>query len=105
VRSADVSWRAVRSPAGAGYVAVGDAALVLDPASSHGVLRALLTGIHAARLIVAALADPRAESLLAAEYSRLIAGWFEHDVMALRELYGRLPAPPRWLADPARPAA
>jgi flavin-dependent dehydrogenase len=105
VRSADVSWRAVRSPAGPGYVAVGDAALVLDPASSHGVLRALLTGMHAARLVVAALADPRAEPLLGGEYSRLLAGWFEHDVAALRELYARLPSPPRWLADPVRPAA
>jgi hypothetical protein len=69
------------------------------------VLRALLTGMHAARLVVAALADPRAEPLLGGEYSRLLAGWFEHDVAALRELYARLPSPPRWLADPVRPAA
>ena len=36
-------------PAQAG-AAAGDAAVVLDPASSHGVLRGLLGGLHAARL-------------------------------------------------------
>jgi len=95
-RSADVSWRALRHPAGRGYVAVGDAAVVLDPASSHGVLRALLTGIHAARLVGAVLAGGD-EARLSHAYSASVAGWFAHDVAALQALYGRLPEPPAWL--------
>ena len=96
-RSADVSWRALKRAAGPGYVTVGDAALVLDPASSHGVLRALLTGIHAARLIAAVLADPRREPQLSHAYSRFVIDWFQRDVATLRELYGRLPVAPKWL--------
>ena len=37
----DVTWRAISKPSGNGYFAVGDAAFVLDPASSHGVLKQL----------------------------------------------------------------
>jgi flavin-dependent dehydrogenase len=101
-RSADVSWRALRSAAGPGWISAGDAAVVLDPASSHGVLRALLTGMHAARLARAVLAGGD-EARLSAEYGAFVTSWFERDVAALRELYGRLPSPPGWLARTAAP--
>jgi flavin-dependent dehydrogenase len=101
-RSADVSWRALRRPAGRGFVAAGDAALVLDPASSHGVLRALLSGMHAARLVGAVLGGGD-EARLSHAYSAFIASWFAHDVAALHALYGRLREPPDWLgAAPGR---
>lgn len=97
-RSADVGWRALCRTAGPGWVAAGDAAVVLDPASSHGVLRGLLTGLHAAHLVraVSAGAD---EARLNASYSAFVTSWFEHDVDALRKLYGRLPDPPTWLGS------
>lgn len=41
--------------AGAGWLAVGDAAAVYDPLSSHGLLKALLTGRDGAAAVVAAL--------------------------------------------------
>ncbi|MEO6878090.1 MAG: tryptophan 7-halogenase, partial [Gemmatimonadaceae bacterium] len=50
-RGADVSWRIVERPAGPGYLCVGDAASVLDPASSHGVLKALMSGMMAGHVI------------------------------------------------------
>ena len=103
-RSADVSWRAMRQAAGPGWVAAGDAAVVLDPASSHGVLRGLMTGRHAGRLVQAVLAGGD-ERRLSASYGSFVAHWFEHDVRALEELYGRLPEPPAWLALSSRPAA
>lgn len=94
--SADVGWRALREAAGPGWVAAGDAAVVLDPASSHGTLRGLITGLHAARLVRGVLAggdEPR----LSASYRAFVTRWFEHDVEALTELYRRLPDPPDWL--------
>src|SRR5436190_10605590 len=42
---ANVTWRQVTPVAGPGFFVVGDAAVVLDPASSHGILRALMSGI------------------------------------------------------------
>ncbi len=98
-RSADVSWRALRRPAGPGYVAAGDAAVVLDPASSHGVLRALLSGMHAARLVLALRAGGD-ERRLNASYGDVLTRWFEHDAGVLRELYARLPGAPAWLEQP-----
>lgn len=40
--------------AGPGWIAVGDAAMTLDPLSGQGICRAIATGEHAARAIVAA---------------------------------------------------
>lgn len=93
-RGADVSWRRLRKPGGPGYLALGDAAAVLDPASSHGVLRALISGITAAAVIRAAPSPvPRLE-----QFAHFTRTWFEHDDRHLRALYGELPAPPSWLA-------
>lgn len=93
-RGADVTWRAVAHPAGAGYFIVGDAATVLDPASSHGVLKALISGMMAAHAIRQIVAHA-AEHLVAAAYSRWINDWFEHDVTKLKELYAIFKHPPR----------
>ncbi|MGH2919118.1 MAG: NAD(P)/FAD-dependent oxidoreductase [Solirubrobacteraceae bacterium] len=95
-RSADVSWRLVRHAAGSGYALAGDAAAVLDPASSHGVLRALLSGRHAGCLARAVL-NGRDEPPLARAYTQFLSGWFAHDVDELRALYARLPSAPEWV--------
>jgi flavin-dependent dehydrogenase len=50
-RGVDVTWSAVAACAGPGYFLLGDAAAVLDPSSSHGVLRAMMSGIMAAHAI------------------------------------------------------
>lgn len=104
-RGADVSWRMVTHPAGPGYVVAGDAAAVLDPASSHGVLRALLSGMYAGRLARAVLDGEGDELLLAGEYSRFVADWFAHDVENLRAIYARLASPPAWVEASGTTAA
>ena len=48
IRGADVTWRKAEQCAGRAFFKVGDAGFVLDPASSHGVLKALMSGIYAA---------------------------------------------------------
>src|SRR2546430_1169533 len=68
VRGADVTWRHVRAAAGPGYFLTGDAAAVLDPAASHGVLRALMTGIAAGHAIAGVLAGRVTERDAAQHY-------------------------------------
>jgi flavin-dependent dehydrogenase len=95
-RGADVSWRVVERPAGPGYFVVGDAAAVLDPASSHGVLKAMLSGMLAARMMAKALALGNGAAV-AQSYGDWVSGRFAYDVAGLRDLYARLPRPPHWV--------
>jgi flavin-dependent dehydrogenase len=97
---ADVTWRLVGPLAGPGYFVVGDAAAVLDPASSHGVLRALMSGMLAAQAVVQALRPGADAARLAAGYSRWLRDGFENDAARLTELYARLPAGPGFVLTP-----
>jgi flavin-dependent dehydrogenase len=99
IRGADVGWRVVVPAAGQGYFLVGDAATVLDPASSHGVLKAIMSGIMAAHLIAQVVCYDASESAGAQRYSDWIRLWFDHDVAGLLALYGRLPKPPSWVRE------
>ena len=98
-RGADVTWRIVSQPAGAGYVCVGDAAAVLDPASSHGVIKGLMSGMMAAHVISQA-ASRQASAVTAIEtYSAWLRAWFHADVRELRRMYRELPHPPTWVRE------
>jgi flavin-dependent dehydrogenase len=96
-KGADVTWRRAARPAGAGYFLVGDAAAVLDPASSHGVLKAIMSGIMSAHLIAHVFARRVSELEAAQRYCDWLAEWFEHDVARLKELYAIFDAPARTL--------
>jgi flavin-dependent dehydrogenase len=52
-RGADVTWRMTSKAAAPGWFMVGDAAASLDPASSRGVLKAIMSGMTAGHLIAA----------------------------------------------------
>ena len=91
-RGADVTWRMSRVAARPGWFMVGDAAATLDPASSHGVLKALLSGITAAHLIAAALAGKAPEKAIAVAYHDWLASWFAVDAERLRGFYRDLGA-------------
>jgi flavin-dependent dehydrogenase len=97
MRGADVTWRRVSQPAGEGYFLVGDAAIVLDPTSSHGVLRALMSGMMAGNLIAQCLRNNCIEQQAIQHYCEWITQWFQHDLYKLRQLYRMLPNPPEWL--------
>jgi flavin-dependent dehydrogenase len=89
-RGADVTWRMAAEAARPGWFMVGDAAAILDPTSSHGVLKALMTGMMAGHIIASVL-DGKAPADEAAEaYHAWIAGWFEADVKKLAEFYRTL---------------
>jgi flavin-dependent dehydrogenase len=85
-QGADVTWRLVTAPAGPGYFLVGDAAAVLDPSSSHGVLKAIMSGMMAAHSI-GRIVNGADETMVATAYSRWVADWFEHDASKLTRLY------------------
>jgi flavin-dependent dehydrogenase len=89
-RGADVTWRMAATTAGAGWFMVGDSAATLDPTSSHGVLKAIMSGMMAGHLI-AADQDGRAPSVDAATaFHDWLAGWFATDAARLAQLYREL---------------
>lgn len=100
-RGADVTWRMVERPAGPGYLCAGDAAAVLDPASSHGVLKALMSGMMAGHVIAEHRTGNASRVAAIRTYAAWIKGQFEADVAALRDLYRDLPDPPDWICNNA----
>jgi flavin-dependent dehydrogenase len=88
VRVLDVSWRIAQPCAGPGYFLLGDAAALLDPSSSHGVLRAILSGMMAAYLIRKVFCDDISEELSTMEYNRWMQRSFDQDASRLRAHLG-----------------
>jgi flavin-dependent dehydrogenase len=83
----DVSWRTHRDCAGQGYLLLGDAAAVLDPLSSHGVLRAMMSGMLCGHLVSAHRDQRLSESEVIGRYASWMTQQFDADVSALRTLY------------------
>lgn len=86
-RGADVTWRIAERVAGPGYFLTGDAAAVLDPSSSHGVLRAVMSGMMAAHLAVRHLCFGADAEVCAAYYQEWLTGWFREDVEEMSRIY------------------
>lgn len=97
IRGADVSWRLCRTTAGSGYFLVGDAAATLDPCASHGVIKALISGMQAASAIIDCRSWPAGEMTVQAAYQAWVKKTVERDVLALRRFYRAHPYPPGWL--------
>lgn len=92
-RGADVTWRLAEMPAGPGWFVVGDAAATLDPTSSHGVLKAVMSGIMAGHLAAAILAGRAPGEGAARAYRGWLARWFAIDATRLSQFYRHLGAP------------
>jgi flavin-dependent dehydrogenase len=88
VRGADITWQILRSPAEPRFYAVGDAAAVIDPACSHGVLRALSSGIMAAACISASLFARIDAKVASFFYGRWLRRSFMTDASRLATIYG-----------------
>jgi len=91
-RGADVTWRMTAQAAGPGWFMVGDAAAALDPTSSHGVLKALMSGIAAGHLISAVLNGKAPPAPTANTYHQWLSGWFSTDAARLTQFYRQLGA-------------
>lgn len=91
-RGADVTWRMATAAAGHGWFMVGDAAATLDPTSSHGVLKAIMSGMMAGHLIAAVLDGKAPPEAAATAYRAWLAGWFSADAGKLARFYRDLGA-------------
>ena len=89
-RGADVTWRIADEVARPGWFMVGDAAAMLDPTSSHGVLKAIMSGMMAGHLIAAVLRGAAPAEGAAAAYHDWCAGWFAADAAKLLQFYREL---------------
>jgi flavin-dependent dehydrogenase len=87
---ADATWQVADEPAGRGYYLVGDAAAVLDPASSHGVLKALMSGMYAGHLIAQQRLGRLGPEAAPAYYRGWLREWFDRDAARLEAFYAVL---------------
>jgi flavin-dependent dehydrogenase len=83
-KGCDVTWRLLESCAGPGYFVAGNAASVTDPSSSHGVLRAMMSGMLAGHLVLRKKFRNESEPALRAEYRQFIRSSFDFDWSKLR---------------------
>ena len=76
---------------------VGDAAFVIDPSSSHGIIKAIISGIMSGYLINKTNRNKELKNIAMIEYYKWITNWFKKDLNKLKEFYLKLPYPPSWL--------
>lgn len=95
-RREDVTWRVAEALAGPGFFLVGDAGWVLDPASSHGVLKAVMSGMMAGFLAGRVRCDGESAAEAEREYQQWYESLWRRDQSHLRSLYAQLADPPPW---------
>jgi flavin-dependent dehydrogenase len=89
-KGADVTWRIAAHTAHPAWFSVGDAACLLDPLSSKGVLRAMISGIAAGHLIANVLDGRIAAKAAANVYQHWLSEWFAREAMRLATFYRQL---------------
>ena len=85
----DLSWRIHRECAGQGYFCLWDAAALLDPASSNGVLRAMMSGILAVDLIKNIVRRNVSEQAAQLHYVKWMGALYDRSVTELQHLYSQ----------------
>jgi len=94
------------TPAGPGWLAVGDAAAAFDPLSAQGILTALLMGREAGRTVAAIIGGAREPEALAsyvATYGEVVAQ-YRHELAAAYTAETRWADQPFWARRRARSA-
>lgn len=84
-KAVDVTWRKADTCSKNNCFLVGDAAFVLDPGSSHGVLKATMSGIMVAHLINESANHTKLK--IENHYNQWVNEQFNSDISKLRELY------------------
>lgn len=94
----DLTWQLRAESAGLGFFLLGDAAATLDPSSSHGVLRAMMSGILASHLVAGCQVKGLAEAAVIESYRTWMCAQFEHDEKRICQQYADSPVGRRFLA-------
>ncbi|SDG75483.1 Tryptophan halogenase [Dyadobacter soli] len=86
-KAADVTWRIANKISAENYFLLGDAAFVLDPVSSKGVLKAIMSGMMCGHLL--AQLNPRTSNIddIHRYYNNWVNEWFLRDLQVLRSVY------------------
>ncbi|WP_298511836.1 NAD(P)/FAD-dependent oxidoreductase [uncultured Kordia sp.] len=84
-KAVDVTWRKAKTCAKNNCFLIGDAAFVLDPGSSHGVLKAIMSGIMVAYLINQS--SSQSTHTIMNQYNLWVHEQFHKDITKLRALY------------------
>lgn len=92
-RGIDVSSSIANPTAGPGYFRAGDAASIVELLSSHGILKALMSGMKAAHHSATVLRYGVNPLAVASLYHDWLAGWFRQDRSGLGELYRAIGGP------------
>ena len=95
----DLTWRFHPRCAGPGFFLLGDAAATLDPASSHGVLRAMMSGVLAGHLVAGCQYEGVTERAVIESYRTWLCAQFTSDEQRMRQEYANSPARRRFLAE------
>jgi flavin-dependent dehydrogenase len=85
-RGIDVSCTIANPTAGPGYFLTGDAASIVDPLSSHGILKAVMSGMKAAHHSAAVLRRGVSPEAAANSYHDWLARWFIGPLSSRRAL-------------------
>jgi flavin-dependent dehydrogenase len=91
-RGIDVASAIANPAAGPGYFLAGDAASVVDPLSSHGMLKALMSGMNAAHYAASVLRYGVTPHSAASAYNIWLREWFRHDSAHIAGFYRELGA-------------
>ncbi|MCF6250800.1 MAG: NAD(P)/FAD-dependent oxidoreductase [Methylococcaceae bacterium] len=87
-KAVDVTWRMAEIVSDKNYFFLGDATFVLDPAASHGVLKAIMSGIMVSHLIVNS--ETSNINDMHKTYYNWLNQWFIKDKDELNKLYKTL---------------
>lgn len=90
-KAVDVTWRKAKTFSKNNCFLAGDAAFVLDPGSSHGVLKAIMSGMMIAHLIKKT--KHTNSTLINDYYNNWILQQFNNDYLKLKELYTKYQVP------------
>ena len=84
-KAVDVTWRRAKTFAKYNCFLAGDAAFILDPGSSHGVLKAIMSGMMIAYLINESNNSTKLHIMN--YYNEWVTEQFNNDLKRLKELY------------------
>ena len=98
-RGADLTWRRVARPAGAGYFLAGDALARTDPIVQQGVFKAIACAFKVALTLDRILNDATPEVEAQSDFHTWVQHYILHDLEVLRHYYRRHPHAPASIQD------